>query len=43
MTAHTTSIEMVLLGLEIGGDEGKDIQRDTVNGNEGVPPFADVR
>ena len=27
----------------MGGDEGKDIQRDTVYANERVPPLADIR
>jgi hypothetical protein len=31
------------MGFEMGGDEGKDIQRDTVYGNERVPPFANSR
>jgi len=27
----------------VGGDEGKDIRRETIDVNEGVPPLADVR
>jgi len=42
MTAHMTGVETVRLGIEVGGDEGKDIQRDAVDVIEGVPPFADV-
>jgi hypothetical protein len=30
MTAYETGAETVLLGGEMGGDEGKDIQRDAV-------------
>jgi len=42
MTAYVTGPETVLLGEEVGGDEGKDVQRDTVDINEGVPPLADI-
>ena len=41
MTTNETEAETVVLGREMGGDEGKDIQRDAVDGNEGVPPLAD--
>ena len=41
MTAHESGAETVLLRREVGGDEGKDIQRDTVDGCEGVLQFAD--
>jgi len=43
MTANKTGAEAVLLGREIRGDDGKDIQRDAVYANEGVPPLADIR
>jgi len=42
MTAHMTGAETVRLGIEVGGDEGKDVQRDAVDVNEGIPPLADV-
>jgi len=42
MTAYATGVETVRLGIEVGGNEGKDIQRDAVDMNEGVPPLADV-
>ena len=41
MTTYKTGVETVLLGGEMGGDEGKDIQRDAIYANEGVPPLAD--
>ena len=34
MTADETCTEAVVLGSEIGGDEGKNIQRDAIYGNE---------
>ena len=43
MAAHERGTETVLLGREVGGDEGKDIQRDAVDVNEGVLPLADGR
>jgi len=42
MTAYMTGVETVRLGIEVGGDEGKDIQRNAVDVNERVPPFADA-
>ena len=42
MTAYITGTELVRLGVKMGGDEGKDIQRNAVDVNEGVPPLADV-
>ena len=42
MTAYMTGPEKVRLGIEVGGDEGKDIQRNAVDVSEGVPPFADA-
>src|SRR5882762_976503 len=41
MTAHKTCAETVLLGREVGGDEGKDVQRDAVDANERVLPLAE--
>lgn len=43
MTAHKTGTKLVLLGTKMRGDEGKDIQRNTVYANERVPPLADIR
>ena len=34
MTAHETRAEAVLLGIEVGGDERKNVQRDAVYVNE---------
>ena len=42
MTAYLTGFEKVLLGREVGGDEGKDVQRNAVDVGEGVLPFADA-
>jgi len=41
MTAYTTGAESVPLRIEMGGNEGKDIQRYAVDGDEGVTPLAD--
>jgi len=43
MAAYESDAETVFLGVEMGGDEGKDIQWDAVYSDEGVPPFADSR
>ena len=43
MTGHKTGADTILLGSEVGGDEGQDIQRNAVYANEGIPPFADIR
>ena len=43
MTTYKTGVETVLLGGEMGGDEGKDVQRDAIYANERVPPLADIR
>ena len=37
MTAYESRPETVLLGFEMGGDERKDLRRDAVYANEGVP------
>ena len=42
MAAYKTGTETVALGREMGGYEGEDIPRDAVNGNERVPPFANI-
>jgi len=34
MTAYKTGAETVLLGIEMGGDEGEDVHRDAVYANE---------
>ena len=42
-TAHESGPEPVRLEREVGGDQGKSLQRDAIYGNEGVPPLADGR
>lgn len=42
LTAHEGGVEKVILRREMGGDERKDIQRDTVDRDERVPPLADI-
>ena len=41
MTTDGSGVETVPLGREVGGYERKDVQRNTVDGNERVPPRAD--
>ena len=41
MTAYKGGPEMVLLGREMGGDLGKDLGRNAIDVNEGVPPLPD--
>ena len=41
MAAYRSGVKKVLLGSEMGGDEGKDIRRDAVDESEGVLPLAD--
>ena len=43
MTAHMTGAKTVHLGVEMGRDEGKDIERNAVDGSQRVPPPADIR
>jgi len=43
MPAYKRGAEAVVLGREMGGDQGNDIQRNAVYGNEGVLPLADGR
>ena len=40
MATNRSGIENVLLGIEVGRDERKDIRWDAVDGSEGVPPLA---
>ena len=41
MAAYEGGIEAIRHAREMGGDQGKDVQREAVYGNEGVPPLAD--
>ena len=41
MAADEGGEEPVLLGRQVGGDEGKNIERDAVDGGKRVLPFAD--
>ena len=43
MAADKGGTESVLLGREMGGDQGKNIRWYAVYGNEGVHPLADGR
>ena len=43
MTAYEGGPETVLLRREMGGNEGKDVQRNTVYGSERVLPLVDTR
>ena len=43
MTTNERGAETVLLGREVGGDEREDVQRDAVDGDEGVLPLANGR
>ena len=40
MAAHETGAKTILVRSEVGGNEGKEIQRDAVDWNERVLPFA---
>ena len=40
MSTYERGVEPVFLGREEGRDDGKDIQRDAVDGREGVLPPA---
>ena len=40
MTADESGAESVLLGRQVGGDEGKNVQWDAVDGSKRVLPFA---
>ena len=42
MAAYITGPEMIRLGMEVGGDKGKDVQRNAVDVNEGVLPLTDI-
>ena len=39
MTTYKTCTETVLLGREVGGDEGEDVQREAIDANERVLPL----
>ena len=41
MTAHRSGMKTVLLGSEMGRDEGEDIRWDAVDESERVLPLAD--
>jgi hypothetical protein len=41
VAAYEGNTESIALRSEMGGDEGKDIHWDAVDGGESVPPFAD--
>ena len=41
MAADEGGEESVLLGRQVGGDEGKNVERDAVDGGKRVLPFAD--
>ena len=41
MTAHKTGAKYLAVRREMGGDEGEDVKRNTVDRNERVPPLAD--
>lgn len=43
VTAYKTGVETVLLGRKVCGDEGENIQWDTVYTNKRVPPLANIR
>ena len=41
VTAHESGTKSIILGREMGGDNGKDIHRDAIDKSEIVPPFPD--
>ena len=43
MTTHESAEETVLLRREVNGNKGKDVQRDAVDGNEGILRFTNGR
>ena len=43
MAAHIAGANKVPLVREVGGDKGENVQRDTIDGDERVPPLADIR
>ena len=43
MATNEGGVEAVRLGREMVGDEREDIQRDAIDGDERVPPLADIR
>lgn len=42
MATYVAGTEAVPLGGEMGGDEGKDVQREAVYGGKRVPPFTNI-
>ena len=42
MAAYVNDVETVLLGIKVGGDEGKHVQRNAVDVNEGIPPLVNA-
>ena len=42
MAAYVTGSETIRLGMKVGGDEGKHVQRNAVDVNEGIPPLANA-
>ena len=42
-TTHKRGAKTILLGWEMSEDQGEDVQREAVYGNEGVHPLADSR
>jgi len=42
MAAYVTGVETIRLGIKVGGDEGKDVQRYAVDMNERIPPLANA-
>ena len=43
MTTHGTCVNEVRLAGQVGRDKGEDFLRETIYGDERVPPLADVR
>ena len=43
MAAHIAGVNDVPLVREAGGDKVENVQRDAIDVDERVPPFADVR
>ena len=43
MTTYKTGVKYVTVRREMGGDEGEDVERNTVDRNQRVPPLADSR
>ena len=41
VAADESGAESVLLGRQVGGDEGKNVEWDAIDGSKRVPPFTD--